>query len=284
MEQVPKSSFPLLSVDQLAAAAPDDSIRIVDTRWKLGAPAAGRELFLAGHIPGAIHLDMDRDLAAPPGVRGRHPLPDAATFAETLSRAGVDASTMVVAYDDGDGLGAARLWWLLRHFGHERVVVLEGGLKAWRAAGKPIEDGEGQTPPRRSFEAHPRDDDTLEADEVRDAVRRGEIHLLDARGPERWRGEVEPVDSQPGRIPGSINAPAADSIAGGQFRSSAQLRAYYAALDVLDGKPIVASCGSGVSACVNLLALEVAGVHDAKLYPGSYSEWLAKDLPVERGA
>jgi len=276
-------SSPLVTVEQLAAAAPDEAIRIVDTRWKLGSPEAGRQMFEAEHIPGAVHLDMDRDLAAPPGLGGRHPLPEAADFAEALSRAGVDANTLVVAYDDGDGLGAPRLWWLLRHFGHQQAVVLDGGFAAWKAAGLPTESGAGQNPPRRQFEAHPRSDDFMDTDEVRSALERGAIHLLDARAPERWRGETEPVDREPGRIPGSINAPAGANLEGARFRSAEALRQHYEQLGILDGKPIVASCGSGVSACADLLGMEIAGIEGAKLYPGSYSGWVAKNLPVERG-
>lgn len=278
------ASAPLVSVDELAAAAPDDAIRIIDTRWRLGAPAAGRELFETMHIPGAIHLDMDQDLAAAPGLGGRHPLPDASAFTETMSRAGVAPETTVVAYDDGDGLGAARLWWLLRHFGHEQVIVLDGGFKAWQAAGKPIESGSGPIPERRAFDAHPRHDDTLDTAEVQAELQRQGIHLLDARAPERWRGEIEPVDPIPGRIPGSVNAPAGANVGESLFRSPAELRAYYQTLGVLDGKPIVASCGSGVTACVDLLGLEIAGIHGAKLYPGSYSAWLARGLPTATGA
>ncbi|MFI5266689.1 MAG: sulfurtransferase [Chloroflexota bacterium] len=276
------TSSPLIGIDDLAAAAPDISIRIVDTRWKLGSPAAGRQRFEAGHIPGAIHLDMDRDLAAAPGEGGRHPLPAASDFAETMSCAGVDAGTTVVAYDDGDGLGAARLWWLLRHFGHQAAVVLDGGFRAWQAAAEPIEAGSGQAP-RRQFEAHPRADDVMDAETVQAAVQSGEAHLLDARAPERWRGEVEPVDSAPGRIPGSLNAPASANLRNSRFRPATELRTHYESLGVLDGKPIVASCGSGISACVDLLGLELAGIQGAKLYPGSYSGWLAKGLPVEKG-
>ena len=276
-------SSPLISVDELAAAAPDESIRIVDTRWKLGAPNAGREMFESGHIPGAVHLDMDRDLAARPGDGGRHPLPAASDFAETMSRTGVDATTTVVAYDDGDGMGAARLWWLLRHFGHEAVVVLDGGFTAWKATGKLVEDGAARKPERRQFEAHPREDDFIDTEAMQAALAGGHIHLLDARTPERWRGEVEPVDPVPGRIPGAINAPATEKVRDFRFRQPNQLHSYYQRLGILDGRPIVASCGSGVAACIDLLGLELAGVSGAKLYPGSYSAWLAKGLPIEKG-
>jgi thiosulfate/3-mercaptopyruvate sulfurtransferase len=142
-----------------------------------------------------------------------------------------------------------------------------------------VERGPGTAPERREFEAQPREGDTVSAEDVR----RGGMHLLDARTPERWRGEVEPVDPRPGRIPGAINAPAGENVRGGRFRNPDELRAYYESLGILDGKPIAASCGSGVTACIDLAGLELAGIHGAKLYPGSYSEWLAKDLPIDRG-
>ena len=274
---------PVITVDELAPAAAGDDIRIVDARWRLGAPTAGREMFEAEHIPGAVHLDMDRDLAAKPGLEGRHPLPKADAFAQTMSQAGISENTLVVAYDDGDGLGAARLWWLLRHFGHNGVLVLDGGFNAWKAAGKPTESGPGHGPSATAFQPRPRSDDLLDTDAIQEALETKGVHLLDARAPERWRGEVEPVDREPGRIPGSINAPAGANVAAGQFRSAEDLQAHYQQLGVADGKPIVASCGSGVSACVDLLGLEIAGITGGKLYPGSYSGWLAHGLPVERG-
>lgn len=237
-------------------------------------------MFEAGHIVGALHLDMDRHLAAPPGEGGRHPLPAAEDFADLMSRHGADSTVTVVAYDEGGGSGAARLWWLLRHFGHQAVVVLDGGLAAWQVADQPLESGPGHLPERRRFEVRPRSDDVMDTDELQAAI--GRVHVIDARGAERWRGEVEPVDPVPGRIPGSLSAPAGDNIQNGRFRPAAELRSYYERLGVTDGRPIVASCGSGVNACVDLLALELAGVRGAKLNPGSYSGWLAKGLPVEK--
>jgi thiosulfate/3-mercaptopyruvate sulfurtransferase len=258
-------------------------VRVVDARWKLGAPAAGRALFEQGHLPGAVYVDMDQDLADPPGLGGRHPLPSAEHFAEVMSRAGVDAETLVVAYDDG-GAGAPRLWWLLHHFGHTNVAVLDGGFAAWAASGRAIETGPGHAPAPTHFHATVRPDDHVDDPEaLRQAVEHGEVHLLDARAPERWRGDVEPVDGTPGRIPGSLNAPAGDNLRDGAFRSADDLRQHYDALGVLDGKPIVVSCGSGVSACVDLVALELAGVSGARLFPASYSGWLAHGLPVETG-
>jgi thiosulfate/3-mercaptopyruvate sulfurtransferase len=277
------SDSPLRTIDWLRERLSDETVRIVDTRWKLGSPGAGRAMYESGHVPGAIHLDMDRDLAGPPGDGGRHPLPEPAQFAATLSRAGIDGATSVIAYDDGDGMGAARLWWLVRHFGSDAAAVLDGGLTAWRAARLPIETGAGPSPAGRRFEAHPRADDYLEGEELRDQLQGGEVILLDARAPARWRGEVEPVDPVPGRIPGAINAPAGDNTRAGYFRSPEDLRGYYESLGIGAGTQVVASCGSGISACVDLLGLELAGLRGAMLYAGSYSGWLAKGFPVERG-
>jgi thiosulfate/3-mercaptopyruvate sulfurtransferase len=270
----------LVSLDELSHLPA--RARLIDARWKLGDPDAGRAMFEQGHIPGAVYVDMDQDLASAPGAGGRHPLPTQEQFAASMSRAGVDASTWVIAYDDG-GAGAARLWWLLRHFSHEEVSILDGGYPAWLASGGQPESGQGSAPRATRFEARPRDGDFVELDELRAALDAGRVHLLDARAPERWRGDVEPVDHQAGRIPGSINAPSSDNMRDGRFRSAAELREHYAQLGVLDGKPIVVSCGSGVSACVDLVALEVAGIQTAQLYPGSFSAWIAQGLPVARG-
>jgi len=256
--------------------------RLVDVRWKLGEPAAGRELFVTGHIPGAVYVDMDDDLAGAPGLGGRHPLPSAADFAAVMSRAGVGDDTWVIAYDDG-GSGAARLWWLLRHFGHTRVSILDGGYPAWLAAGGTPESGEGLPPARAQFAARPQEGDTMDVEALSHALDSGSVHLLDARAPERWRGDVEPVDRVAGRIPGAINAPSTDQLQAGYFRTREELRDYYTALGVLDGKPIVVSCGSGVTACVDLVGMELAGIHGAQLCPGSFSGWIAHGLPVRTG-
>jgi thiosulfate/3-mercaptopyruvate sulfurtransferase len=258
------------------------NVRVVDARWKLGVPEAGRAMYEQGHIPGAVYVDMDQDLADPPGSDGRHPLPSAERFEKAMSRAGVDDQTLVVAYDDG-GAGAARLWWLLRHFGHSSVAILDGGFAAWAASGRAIETGPGQRPEPTQFRAVPGQGDVVDADELRQALERGAVHLLDARAPERWRGDVEPVDRIPGRIPGALNAPTTDNFHDGAFRSAQELRQHYATLGILDGKPIVVACGSGVSACVDLIGLELAGIHGAQLFPGSYSNWIARGLPVESG-
>ena len=235
--------------------------QFVDCRWELGNPARGRELYLEGHIPGASFLDLDRDLASPPGERGRHPLPPAAEFASAAARAGIGSGVFVVAY--GSLGGAERLWWLLRHFGHEGVAVLRGGIDAWRG---PLRSGDEHLEPVH-FEPRPRSGDTIEAEEL--AARLGDAGLVvvDARVPARFRGEPNPVDKKPGRIPGARNVPFGSPIPE----------------DVLAADEIVVYCGSGVTACVDLLALHEAGRTDARLYPGSWSEWEHLDLPIERG-
>ncbi|HEX9380964.1 MAG TPA: rhodanese-like domain-containing protein, partial [Gaiellaceae bacterium] len=171
--------------------------QFVDCRWELGKPARGRELYRAGHIPGASFLDVDRDLSAPPGTRGRHPLPEPEQFARAAGRAGIGSGVFVVAY--GDMGGAERLWWLLRHFGHDDCAVI--GFGAWRG---PLTHGDEELEAAR-FVPRPRDDDTIEADELE--RRRGELVVVDARVPARWRGEPNPIDKVPGRIPGALNAP-----------------------------------------------------------------------------
>ena len=196
---------------------------------------------------------MDEDLAAPPGPGGRHPLPDEASFARAASRAGIEAGVFVIAY--GSMGGAERLWWLLRHFGHDDCAVLE--LEGWLG---PLQAGDEEIAPA-TFEARPRSDDTIDADEL--AARLEELVVIDARLPARFRGEPNPIDRVPGRVPGAVNAP------------------WNAPLPELPGGDLVAYCGSGVTACVVLHRLALAG-HDAKLYPGSWSEWERRDLPVER--
>ena len=274
------------AVDVLVGVAELDRVgadaRLVDVRWKLGDPTAGRAMFGAGHIPGAVYVDMDEDLAATPGIGGRHPLPEAEQFAAAMARAGIGDETWVIAYDDG-GSGAPRLWWLLRHFGHLRVSILDGGYPAWVAAGGVPEVGEGMRPPHASFTATPQTGDVLDIEQLQPALEDGSVHLLDARAPERWRGDVEPVDRVAGRIPGAVNAPSGDQLQSGFFRTPEELRDYYMALGVLDGKPIVVSCGSGVSACVNLVGMELAGITGVQLCPGSFSGWIAHRLPVKTG-
>jgi thiosulfate/3-mercaptopyruvate sulfurtransferase len=238
--------------------------RFVDCRWELGNPGRGRELYLEGHVPGASFLDVERELSAPPATPGgRHPLPAAEDFARAAGAAGIGPGVFVVAYDQGMTGGAARLWWLLRHFGHDDVAVLAGGLDAWLG---PLAGGEEEVE-AAAFEPRPRDDDTIEADELASRLGDERLTIVDARLPERYRGEVEPIDPVAGRIPGARNAPYPDELPP----------------DLLEADEIVAYCGSGVTAAVVLLRLERAGRSDAKLYPGSWSDWSGRGLPAERG-
>ena len=228
--------------------------RFVDCRWDLADPGRGRALYLAGHVPGAAFLDVDRDLSSPPGPRGRHPLPSAEDFAAAASRAGIEAGVLVVGY--GTTGGAERLWWLLRHFGHDDCAVIE--LDAWRG---PLRAGDEEIEPAE-FVPRPRGDDTIEADEL--AARLGELVVVDARVPARWRGEENPIDRVAGRIPGALNAP------------------WNEQPPELPPGELAAYCGSGVSACVTLHRLHLAG-REGRLYPGSWSEWEQRDeLPRER--
>jgi thiosulfate/3-mercaptopyruvate sulfurtransferase len=234
--------------------------QFVDCRWELGAPGRGRELFLAGHVPGASFLDVDEDLSDL-SVRdaGRHPLPSAGAFAAAASRAGIGPGVLVVAY--GTLGGAERLWWLLRHFGHDDCAVLIGGLAAWggplRAGEEPIEVAEF-TPVERSG-------DTISADELVRRLADPTLRLVDARPAPRWRGEPNPIDDPPGRIPGALSAPWAEPQP-----------------EVPTGD-LVAYCGSGVSACVVLHRASLSG-REGRLYPGSWSEWSKRGLPLERGS
>jgi thiosulfate/3-mercaptopyruvate sulfurtransferase len=238
--------------------------RFVDCRWELGNPARGRDLYLAGHVPGASFLDVERELSAPPSSPGgRHPLPAAEDFARAAGAAGIGPGVFVVAYDQGMNGGAARLWWLLRHFGHDDVAVLEGGLDAWLG---PLVAGEEEVEVAE-FEPRPRGGDTIEAEELATRLGDERLTVVDARLPERYRGEVEPIDPVAGRIPGARNAPYPDELPP----------------DLLEAEEIVAYCGSGVTAAVVLLRLAQAGRGDAKLYPGSWSDWVGRGLPAETG-
>jgi thiosulfate/3-mercaptopyruvate sulfurtransferase len=238
--------------------------QFVDCRWELGKPERGPELYLEGHIPGASFLDVERDLSAPPGGAegGRHPLPAAEDFARAAGRAGIGPGVFVVAYDQGMSGGAARLWWLLRHFGHDEVAVLDGGIDAWVG---PLATGEEEIE-AAMFSARARTDDVVSAEELLERLGDEGLLLVDARAAERYRGEVEPIDPVAGHIPGAVNVPYTDRSGVGE----------------LEDGDVVVYCGSGVTACVDLLQLYRAR-RQARLYPGSWSEWSSRSLPVERG-
>jgi thiosulfate/3-mercaptopyruvate sulfurtransferase len=231
--------------------------QLVDCRWELGNPERGRELYAAGHVPGASFLDVDEDLSdLSLQGQGRHPLPDGECFTRAASRAGIGSGVFVVAY--GNMGGAERLWWLLRHFGHDACAVLLGGIESW---GGELRAGEEEIE-RAEFVPRERTGDTIEADEL--LARRDELVVIDARVPARWRGEENPIDKVPGRIPGAVNAP------------------WDEPLPPLPGGELAAYCGSGVTSSVTVHRLWLAGL-DARLYPGSWSQWETLGLPVERG-
>jgi thiosulfate/3-mercaptopyruvate sulfurtransferase len=254
---------------------------LLDVRWTLAG--ADRDAYAAGHLPGAVFLDLDADLAGPPGSGGRHPLPDPAALQQTLRRSGIDDGAAVVVYDQHDSSAAARAWWLLRWAGLDDVAVLDGGYDGWLAAGHPVESGRGPRVAPGSVTVHPGGMPTVQADAVAALVSEAGSVLLDARAAARYRGEVEPVDPVPGHIPGAVNLPHTELVEpDGRFRPPEALAQALAAVGVRPGTPAAASCGSGVTACVLVLAGAVAGVELA-LYPGSYSQWCALDRLVEQG-
>ena len=274
-------SWPLVTPDWLRERlrAPEPGLQLVDCRYRLGDPGAGEGLWRESHIPGASYLDVDRDLADPPGERGRHPLPAVERFEPAARRAGIGQDTLVVAYDEAGEGGATRLWWLLRHLGHENVAVLDGGLRGWHEQGGELRAGEERVEPG-DFRARSPSMNPAGADELGS----GGPLLLDARVPERYRGEVEPIDPMAGHIPGAVNVPFMELAPEGRFLPPEELRARFEAAGVTSGDDAVAYCGSGITACVVVLAAEVAGIGPARLYPGSWSEWSGRGLPVELGS
>jgi thiosulfate/3-mercaptopyruvate sulfurtransferase len=276
-------STPLVGADELAAALRrvPDHVVVCDVRWYLDDHERGRREYDEGHLPGARFVDLTSDLALPPaGARGgRHPLPPVADFAATLGRLGIGPTSHVVAYDASGGAIAARLWWMLRSIGHVAVSVLDGGVPAWLAAGHRL------TPdvPTVAPVEHPATGDwtgVVDADALAHLIAGGTT-VIDARAADRYRGDTEPVDPRAGHVPGAINLPFAGNLApDGTFRAPAELAERYAAV----GTSPVAYCGSGVSACHDLLAMAVAGIPEARLYPGSWSEWSSDPTrPVATG-
>jgi thiosulfate/3-mercaptopyruvate sulfurtransferase len=280
----------VVSTDVLAARLADPLWVIVDCRFKLDDVAWGEREWKAAHIPGAAYAHLDRDLSGPKtGTNGRHPLPDVAVLAGTFSRFGIVSGKQVVAYDQDNGMFASRLWWLLRWLGHDAVAVLDGGFAKWVTEGRPVSvdavprddlsghDGAG-------FHAAPRHDMTIGVDDVSVHKRDADWRLLDARAPERYRGQFEPMDPVAGHIPGATSYFFQRNIdEHGTLRTPEDLRARFAPyINGIVPEHIVCYCGSGVQACHNLLALEHAGVSGAKLYPGSWSQWVSdRSRPVE---
>ncbi|RZS30599.1 thiosulfate/3-mercaptopyruvate sulfurtransferase [Herbihabitans rhizosphaerae] len=277
---------PLVSPDDVAAALDGGTPPVLlDIRWRLGGPP-GIDEYRAGHIPGAVYLDLDTQLAAPPGAGGRHPLPDPGALQEVLRDAGVRSGSSVVAYDADNGSVAARAWWQLRWAGHRAVSVLDGGYAAWVAAGRPTSTAV-PTPEPGDIEVRPGGMPVLDADQAATLARTGV--LLDARAPERYRGEVEPIDPRAGHVPGARNAPFAGHLdASGRWHAPAALAERFAGIGVRTGEPVGAYCGSGVTAASVVLALEASGVtsvdEPAALYAGSWSQWCADpDRPAATG-
>ena len=275
----------LVDVATLQAHLDDPAWLVVDVRHQLADTGYGDRVYAEGHIPGAVFLHCDRDLSGPmTGSNGRHPLPDPEQLAQRLGDIGIGATTQVVVYDDAQGMIAGRLWWLLRWLGHDRVALLNGGLQAWQAAAGVMTKLLPKLSPRVFV---PRQQDRLrvDADYVLERIESPHMHLIDGRAADRFRGENETIDPVGGHIPGAINRFFKDNLlADGRFKPAAELRAEW--LAILAGTlpdQVVHQCGSGVSACLNMVAMEIAGLPGSKLYAGSWSEWCAdRGRPVAR--
>jgi len=273
----------LISVEQLASMLKDDNLLIVDTRFKLEDTGYGRAAYDSTHIPGALYMDLDKDLSAPvvPGETGRHPLPDVGEIEARLRELGLRKSDHVVIYDDGPGVYAARLWWMLNWLGHHQVSVLDGGINAWRQAAMVLSADISVRPWPSDFVAQPDNSLVIDAGQIL----QGDAHLqlLDARAPERFRGEVEPIDPVAGHIPGALCLPCLANLgADGRWRPAQQLLERFPVLP--EGQQRVSYCGSGVTACHNILAAVVAGLPMPTLYAGSWSEWITRaDRPIATG-
>jgi thiosulfate/3-mercaptopyruvate sulfurtransferase len=273
----------LISAEQLAERLDDANVIVVDCRFNLMDPAAGRAAWATGHIPGAFYADLDQDLAAPrAATTGRHPLPDPQHLGAILGGWGLEPNLTVVAYDDVGGAVAARLWWLLRWAGHQQVALLDGGWQAWQQADLPVEQAQPSLA-EGAYPIKPGMMPTITVDEVQESLQQEQLVLLDARDAKRFAGLVEPIDTVAGHIPGSLNRPFQDNLDANKcFLPPDLLRAsLLAQLDDVNQHQLACSCGSGVTACHNIFALELAGIPDAALYVGSWSEWiLSPDRPV----
>ena len=280
----------LVSCEGLAAKLQSPGLRIVDARFVLAGadPSAGELMWREGHIPGAgyVHLNHDlSDLAKPPS-QGRHPMPDAGNFCGVLQRLGISPDSQVVVYDAADGaMAAARFWWLLKLLGHHRVAVLDGGFARWVSQGLPV-TAEITAIARGHYDAGFDTNLFVGTDQVAAALAQDSARLIDARAAERFRGDVEPLDRAAGHIPGARNRPFSANMAEGRFRSSDELKGAFNAISGnRDASEILLSCGSGVTACHNLLAMEHAGLHGARIYAGSWSAWVSDpSRPVATGA
>jgi len=279
----------LISAADLAARLDQPDVRVFDVRHDLTNHAAGRQAYDAGHIPGARYLDHETELAAArTGKNGRHPLPARADFGALMAAHGVTPRTLVVAYDASGGMYAAHLWWMLRWLGHDQVAVLDGGWQAWTAAGLPVSlEAAPAVQPGAPVEPTAALVGTVDARTVQDNIAQPSFTVIDARAANRYRGEVEPMDPVAGHIPGALNRPNGENLQpDGRFKSAEQLRAEFTGLLAgRDPAAIVHQCGSGITACHNLLSMEIAGLSGSRLYPGSWSEWCSDpSRPVAKGA
>jgi thiosulfate/3-mercaptopyruvate sulfurtransferase len=266
----------LISAESLRDRLEDPDLRVADVRWWLADREKGRRDYAAGHLPGAVFVDLDTDLAARPGP-GRHPLPSPAAFVARMEALGFDDRHTIVAYDDAGGTIAARLWWMLDDLGHRDVRLLDGGIAAWVAIGGPLTSEVPEPPPGR-LTLRDRWSRTIEREALE--ARLGNVSLIDARAPERYRGDVEPVDGVAGHIPTAVSRPGGGNLGpDGRFLAPDALRARFASL----GDQVVTYCGSGVTACHNAFAMRVAGLPDPLLYAGSYSDWTRAGRPVVTG-
>ena len=279
-------SSPLVSARWLLDHIDDPDVRVLDARWYLGGKSGPAE-YAVGHLPGAAFVDLDRDLSAPKGKGpGRHPLPSASAFAHVLARLGVTPTTKVIAYDDAGGSIAARVWWLFRHFGLASAAVLDGGIAAWTSAGGALTKDVPTIVPAPSMRLVARTGDVVDKSAVDRLRSQADAAVVDARATERFEGKSEPVDARPGHIPGARSAPWAGNLSapGGAFAQRDALADRYEKAGITGAKTIVCYCGSGVTACHDLIALALVGRDDALLYEGSWSDWAADStLPAALG-
>lgn len=280
----------LVNCSQVADRLTDPNWRVFDCRFDLASPTRAEQAYAEAHLPGAFYAHLDRDLSSPITPQsGRHPLPQVDGLRDWLGRHAVKPETQVVVYDDTGGNMAVRLWWLLRWLGHDRVAVLDGGWQAWTQAGLPLQTSPPPAPDTVVFEGSPDWQQVVSSETLDRQLNEndGSLQLLDARTGERFRGEAEPIDPVAGHIPGALNIPLQNNLnRDGRFRSAAELHAIY--VEAFAGRPadsMVAMCGSGVTACHNLLAMELAGLHGGRLYAGSWSEWIRDPRrPVATGS
>lgn len=271
--------YPIIDVESLSHLP---ERQLLDCRFDLMKPELGYNQYLEGHIPGAQYADLDRDLATLSAGSGRHPLPSDDDFSRTLSRWGIAPGKPVVVYDGASGAFAARAWWMLKVCGFE-CAVLDGGLSAWSDAGMPLQAGMEEVPPTLDEYRFDRTG-VVSGSELAAELESGKVLLIDARAPERYRGEVEPIDAVGGHVPGAVNRPFSENLSEGRFKTREQLAAEWtAALGDRPAQEVVHMCGSGVTACTNLLAMEAAGKTGSRLFVGSWSGWIAQDRPVATG-